>query len=485
MSNTKFRLSKSSSLGLALVLFFSCLLGTTLPAQQKSDRCYVIEIASEVDLGMVSYVERAVQKAEADHAVILLHLNTFGGRVDAATKIRDAILTAKVPLTLAFIDKRAISAGAFISLSAQKIVFSSGATMGAATPIYSSGEKASEKVVSYMRGEMRSTAERNHRDPRVAEAMVDESLGLDSASGLKVAPGKLLTLTTADARKVGYADTLAESIPEALAAVGYPGIKYETIQESFSDSLFRFLTNGFVSSLLIMIGLAGLFYSIKTGHFGGLTLIAVTALVLFFGAQYFFSAGSILAIVLFLIGCGLLLVEVSPIPSFGLAGVLGIAGLGLGLFLALAGDLDTLTPDRLRQTYVTLAIALIGFIILAILIIKYALKATWLRKFTNQATSGDTTLFMENRRLLLGKSGVAHTMLRPAGTAIIDGKKIDVVTNGEFIDPGTPLSVVDVAGNRIVVRAVKEAIVESAESKPAEVSEPFGGRLPNNLEPRV
>jgi membrane-bound serine protease (ClpP class) len=112
-------------------------------------RVLVIEIANEVDAGMASYVERSVAQAEKEHAVILLHVNTLGGALDAAIKIRDAILNAKVPLTIAFIDKRAISAGSLISLAAKKIVMSSGSTMGAATPIYATGEKASEKAARY------------------------------------------------------------------------------------------------------------------------------------------------------------------------------------------------------------------------------------------------------------------------------------------------------------------------------------------------
>jgi len=464
---------------LILVSFFT----TTLPAQQRGDRCYVIDLTSEIDLGTVSYVERAIQKAEADHAIVLLHLNTFGGRVDAATKIRDAVLNAKVPLTIAFIDKRAISAGAFISLAAKKIVFSSGSTMGAATPVYENGDRASEKVVSYMRGEMRSTAEKNNRNPQVAEAMVDESVTLDSTLGITLHSGKLLTLTTEDAKKVGYADTTAETITTALTAVGYPNVKIEKIEESFGDGLLRFLTNGFVSSLLIMLGLAGLFYSIKTGHFGGITIIGIVALLLFFGGQYMTSVAPIMAIVFFMVGIGLLLFEVT-IPGFGIAGVLGLLSLGLGLFLALAGDLRTLTPERLQQIYLTLAVALLGFMVLAALIIKFAPKTSWMKRLYNQETSGDTTSFMEQRRVLIGRSGLAQTMLRPAGTAIIDGAKVDVITNGEFVSPGTPVIVTGVEGTRIIVRTTSEqAHIEDESNK--EPNEPFGGRLPNNLEPRV
>jgi membrane-bound serine protease (ClpP class) len=441
----------------------------------------VIEIANEVDVGMASYVERAVAEAEKDHAVILLHVNTLGGALDAAIKIRDAILNAKVPLTIAFVDKRAISAGSLISLAAKKIVMSSGSTMGAATPIYATGEKASEKVNSYMRAEMKSTAETNHRDPRFAVAMVDETNGLDSSTGIILPPGKLLTLTTNDAIKIKYADTTAETIDAALASVGIQATDIINTEESFGDKLIRFLTSAIVSSLLIMIGMAGAFYTIKTGHFGAITMAAVTAFALFFGGQYITNIAPFIAIILFLVGITLLLIEVSPVPTFGLAGVLGIIGVVAGLFLALAGDLKTLTPDRETQTFVTLAIALSGVIILGYLIIKYGPKAEWLQKFRLLATTADTTFYATEQSLLIGKKGITQTMLRPAGIVLIEDRKIDAITNGEFISPGTTVSVIQMTGNRVVVQAINEEVVTQHDTLTSEHGDSFGGRLPKNL----
>lgn len=441
----------------------------------------VITVEDEVDLGMVSYIERAIEEAEAKQQAVLLHINTFGGRVDAATKIRDAVLNAKIPASVAFIDKRAISAGALIALSAQHIVMSSGATMGAATPVYGNGEKGSEKVVSYMRGEMRSTAERHGRNPLVAEAMVDESVGLDSISGLALEKGKLLTLTTEDAKKVGYLDFTAESLQEALTAVGLKNAKIEVAEENFGDKLVRFLTNGLISSILIMLGLGGIFYTVKTGHIGSITLVAVFALLLFFGGQYITEIAPTLAILVFLVGIGLLIAE-AFIPSFGILGVVGISATIFGLFLALAGDISELTPERLNETFVTLAISLVGVGVIVGLIIKYGPTAPWIRRLTNQVSSGDMTEQIEGTRPLLGKHGVALTQLRPAGIALIDEKKVDVVTAGEFLLKGAEITVVDVTGNRVVVRGSQQ----SAEKQAAQqLEDSFGGRLPHNLDPRV
>ena len=448
---------------------------TKTPTALLEEPVLVLEIASEVDLGMASYVEKAIQRAEHDHAAILLHINTFGGRIDAASRIRDAVLHAKVPMTIAFIDPKAISAGAFIALAAKKIVMADGATFGAATPVDGEGVKASEKVNSFMRAEMRATAEANHRDGRIAEAMVDETEGLDSVNGVALAHGKLLTLTSENAPKVGYCDGRASTIEEALTIAGITSKKIDTAEEGFGDKLVRFLTSGIVSSLLIMFGIGGLFYSLKTGHFGAITIVGIVCLFLFFGGQYITSVAPFIAIIVFLAGITMLLVEISPVPTFGMAGILGVIWIWVGLFLALAGPMKTLTPSRLNETLWTLASSLVGVIVIASLIIKYAPKSTWMRKFQNQSTSGDTSTFILDNNWMLGKLGIAHTMLRPAGTAMIDGKKFDVMTRGEFIQPGTEIIVASVANSKTIVKAAQGQ--EGEQPVLAGRGDTFGGKL--------
>jgi membrane-bound serine protease (ClpP class) len=435
-----------------LVLTLALLLICSVAVAQQP--VLVINITGEVDPAMSAYVDRAVTAAEESHSVILLHINTFGGRLDVATHIRDAVLNAKVPKTVAFIDKRAISAGALIALSAQTIIMSPGSTFGAATPIHETGEKASEKVVSYMRAEMRSTAELHHRNPDVAAAMVDEQLGLDSSSGIFLAKGSLLTLTNESAKKAKYIDNEATSIAQALeeAQISKPVVTESA--QTFSDEIIRLLTLPLVSSILIMIGLAGIFYTIKTGHFGWITTTGVVSLILFFAAQYVTQIAPMIALLLFLAGIFLFFIELTPVPSFGIAAILGVTGIFLGLFLALAGDLRALTPDRLTTTTETLAIALVGLIAAIFIIFKYAPGWPWMRKFVHNAVSSTSSAISETRKELLGKHGTAMTPLRPAGTALIENSRVDVVTSGEFILPGTAIEVIQIAASKIVVKPV-------------------------------
>ena len=177
-------------------LLAACLLQPAAAWPSQSVYHVNMRLEGMIDPGVAALVERAVEDAQsADAAAIVFEIDTFGGRVDAATVIRDAILDAK-PQTIAFINKRAISAGALIALACDQIVMTQAATMGATTPVDMSGEKASDKVTSYMRAEMRATAERSGRDVKVAEAMVDERIDVP---GLSAEAGRPATLTTEQA----------------------------------------------------------------------------------------------------------------------------------------------------------------------------------------------------------------------------------------------------------------------------------------------
>ena len=423
---------------------------------QAQTNVYVIEITGEVDLGLGPYVERVIADANSDpSAVVLLHVNTFGGRVDVATEIKDAVINSVAP-TVAFVDKRAISAGALITLSAENIAMAPGGSMGAATPIHQTGEKASEKIVSYMRGEMRATAEKNGRNPEIAEAMVDEEVMLSDTS-LKQA-GKLLTLTTEEAVEVGYCDTVVNSVEEALSAFGYQDVVIKKTSMSWAESLVRILTSPFLSSILIMLGMGGLFYAIKTGHFGTISIIGIGAITLFFGAQYLVDLANALEIIMFAAGVILILIELFVIPGFGVAGVSGIILMVCALFLALIGNFDAISMDSLSTPLYTLAGAFVGFGVIAWLMIKFLPNSSAFRRFAlfEEAVGGEALPEAALEETLRGATGSAVTTLRPAGVARLNGEQYEVISDGEFITAGEEIHVVHVEGRKIVVRRMVE-----------------------------
>src|SRR3989339_1941716 len=180
------------------IVFAFCLLFLALSPNNSAQKVFHAKIEGEIDLGLAPFVRRVISDAESQNAqAIVFEINTFGGRVDAATQIKDAILESKV-LTIAFIDKRAISAGALIALSCEKIVMVPGASIGASTVVDQEGKKQAEKYQSYMRSEMRATAEKNGRRTDIAQAMVDETVVVPD---LQDDSTKLVTLTTEEAVK--------------------------------------------------------------------------------------------------------------------------------------------------------------------------------------------------------------------------------------------------------------------------------------------
>ncbi|MEO5930206.1 MAG: NfeD family protein [Candidatus Kapaibacterium sp.] len=422
----------------------------------QSGGVYVLEISGDVDLGMAHYARRVFADAAEHHArAIVLHINTFGGRIDVATEIRDAALASSVPV-IAYVDRRAISAGAMIALSARKIVMAPGGSIGAATPVYSNGERASEKVVSYMRGEMRSTAERNGRNPQLAEAMVDENLSIDDSTLKK--SGELLTMTTDEAARVGYCDLVAPTLNEALAKLGYGSAPVIQTGSAWGETLVNVLTHPAINALLIMLGLGGIFFTIKTGHPSVISGIGLFAIALFFGAQYVADLATYVEVLIFVAGVLLLMLEIFVIPGFGVVGVLGILLIFGGLFLALVGGFNGISYQSLAVPLYTMIASLLGLFILIALMIKYLPASRTFSRFVlvSPATSSDAILAGVDYQRLVGHTGAALTTLRPSGVAQLDGDRFDVVSDGSFIQAGESVRVVKVTGRNIVVRRADE-----------------------------
>lgn len=420
--------------------------------QGQEKKVYVAEITGEVDLGMAPYVRRVLADAKENRAsAVLLHVNTFGGRVDVATEIRDALINSSVPVA-AFVDTRAISAGALITLAAGKIVMAPGGTIGAATPVDGSGVKASEKVVSYMRSEMRATAERNGRDPHIAEAMVDETIMIPDSSIKK--HGQLLSLTTEEAVRLGYCDAVASRMEDAITKLGYGGATVIRTEFSWGESLVRFLTTPVMSSILIMLGLGGIFYSVKTGHVGMMSGLGVISISLFFGAQYLADLATFVEVLMFVAGIALLVLEIFVIPGFGVAGISGAVLIVASLFLSLVSNLNILSSDSITAPLYTLAASFIGLTILVVLMFRYLPKSSAFNRFilTTAQTSTAGYVSAPDYAELLGFQGAALTTLRPAGVAQIGADRYDVITEGEYIPAGESVTVVHVEGRKIVVR---------------------------------
>ena len=237
---------------------------------------WVIPVEGTIEPGLSEFVLRALRDArQAGAALILLEINSFGGRVDAATEIRDAIFASPVP-TAAFVADRAISAGALIALATERIVMKPGATFGAAQP-----QPLDEKTLSYVRAEFEATAEGRGRDPLIAAAMVDASVVVEGLSG----PGQILTLTAASALARGYADFVASSRREALELLGYGAAPVVEAAPTWAEQVVRFLTDPLVAQILLIVGVLGLIAEVTSPGWGVGGTVGLIALALFSAAD--------------------------------------------------------------------------------------------------------------------------------------------------------------------------------------------------------
>lgn len=415
---------------------------------------YVAPIRGIIDLGLVPYVQRALDAAAAARAAaLILPIDTFGGRVDAAVQIRDSLLRSPLR-TVAFVDKRAISAGALISLAATTIAMADGATIGAATPVMAGApgappQPAAEKTVSYMRKEFRATAESRRRPPVIAEAMVDADVEIPDL----IAKGKLLTLTTEEALNHKVADLRAADLTALLAALDLAGAEVRRVTETWAESLVRFLTHPVVSSLLMTLGVLGILIEIRTPGFGVPGTVGIASLGLFFWGHYLVRLAGWEVLLLVGTGLALLGVELFVLPGFGVTGTLGIGAILAGLTWTLIGrgaTWEALTWAALRvlaSALVALAAGLVAFRFLPRLPLarRLVLETAMTAREGYASPPQDDTGWLEKR-------GVAATALRPAGIARIEGARVDVVTDGDYVEAGEAIRVTRVDGNRIIVR---------------------------------
>ena len=438
--------------GLGLVAM--CVLSVPLSTQPSRPVVYVVPIEGMIDLGLAPFVQRVLDEAtRANAAAVILEINTFGGRVDAAVVIRDALLQARVR-TVAFINKRAISAGALISLATETIAMAEGGTIGAATPVTmgqpgSPAQPVEEKTVSYMRKEFRSTAEARKRPPLLAEAMVDADVEIPGV----IDKGKLLTLTTEEALQQQVADVRANRLDAVLAFLELSEAEVRLASPTWAERLVRFLTHPVVSSLLLTIGMLGIIVELRIPGFGVPGVLGVTSLALFFWGHWLVQLAGWEELLLVGSGFVLLGLEVFITPGFGLLGALGLMALlgGLGLSLIGVGATWEVLVLATGRVVLSLLLALAASLALLRVLPRLPFGRRLVLETEMTAETGYASPPAGDRRWL-GQRGTAASPLRPAGLAHLAGERVDVVSDGEFIEAGAPLEVIRVDGNRIVVR---------------------------------
>ena len=371
-----------------------------IAAEESSKKIYVIPIQDVIDLGIPGLVNRGIDLAESNNAdLILFDIDTFGGRVDAATQIKDAIASTEIE-TIAFINRRAISAGSLISLSCDQIFMTEGATIGATSVVDMSGSKQSEKSQSYMREEMAATAEKSGKNPEIARGMVDEELSFEflivEGDTLTVTDiegrkeGKLITLTTELALKYGIADGKSESVEELLKSLNIEDYQIIVVDENWSENVVRILTNPTVSSLLTTFGTIGVISELYSAGWGIGGTIGIICLTLALGAGYLTQLASATDLLIVFFGLAMLFVEFVAIPGFGLFGITGIVVLFYGLYLLLIPDIPV-GPEVYSEAMDGFSWAIVVGIFGIIFLLRIIGKSAFFQKLIN-TDSNKTTL---------------------------------------------------------------------------------------------
>ena len=459
---------------LFLLLGLFILIQEQILAAGDSTLVYKLDIKQEIGPASWRHLQIGFEEAEKLKAdIILIHMNTYGGAVDAADSMRTRILNSKIPVWV-FIDNNAASAGALISIACDKIYMRPGGNIGAATVVNQSGEVVPDKYQSFMRSMMRSTAEshgkdtiitdtdtliRWHRDPAIAEAMVDPSIYIEGI----IDTGKVLTFTTQEAIRNGYCEGEAETIEQLMELARIEKYTIQQFTPGGTDKVIDFLINPFVSGILIMIIIGGIYFEMQTPGIGFPSFAAIIAAIMYFAPLYLEGLAANWEILIFVLGLLLILVEIFAIPGFGVIGFSGIALVIAGLTLSMvesfdfSSDAPILSPVVESLLLVMLSVFL--SIILSILLSKKLLTSRMspLKPFvlhadqqTNQGYISVDTSYSE----MVGKTGEAYTVLRPSGKVLINGMPYDAKSELGFIEKGMQIRVTRFEQGQLYVTSI-------------------------------
>lgn len=433
----------------ALLGFFIALLMNTSAMCQSS--VFVFEIKEEIGPEASRYVSLALEEAKkGNYPFLILELDTYGGALDAAEQIRTKIIDYPKPIYV-FINKNAASAGALISIACDSIYMSAGSNIGSATVVNENGQPLPDKYQSYMRALMRSTAQVNKRDEQKAERMVGVLMGKDSSTISNV-----LAYSTKEAIANQFCEAQINSIEELLLRNGLSNAKVVKFELSATEKIIRFFLSPYLRGILILIMIAGIYYEMSAPGIGFALVASILAALLYFVPSYLNGLAENWEIIMFLIGLILIVLEIFVIPGFGVVGVAGMALVISALVLVMINN-HALDFTYVNKTSLTTAIAIALFSSLVagvgILFFGERLFSRLALKQSIDSSDGYTANFLKSD--MLGKKGIAHTVMRPSGKVKIDGEIYDAYSTGEFIEAGVEVIVLDHLATQLKVKRIE------------------------------
>ena len=423
-------------------------------AENEEKKILLGKIDDNIDPRTNRYTKLLLEEAsKSEYDIVVIEMDTYGGAVNDADDIRTRILDFNKPIYV-WINKDAASAGALISIACDSIYMSSGASIGAATVVTGDGAQAPDKYQSYMRSIMRSTAEAKGRDPKIAEAMVDEDISVDSVS----MEGKVITFSTKEAIKYGFCDAELNSVDEILVRQGIENYDITEFELGSAEGIISFFLNPIVSSILILLILGGLYFELQTPGIGFPIMASVTALILYLVPYYLNGVAENWEIVLFFVGIVLIAIEVFIIPGFGFFGVFGLfTSIGSLILIMLNNDFFDFTfvlSKDLVSSSLSVLISVLSFLLLVLFGGVKITDTKAFKKIALEETQESSKGFISKKYSdeLIGVKGKSFSVLRPSGKVIINEKIYDAFTNGEFIEKNKNVEVISNEGSSLKVK---------------------------------
>ncbi|MEW8972668.1 MAG: NfeD family protein [Tissierellaceae bacterium] len=422
---------------ITLILLVLFILFSGFAYGESSGNIYVIPIEGEINRATRNFVVGAIDELNKKNVeAIILEINTYGGLIDEAIRIKDAILATNIP-TISFVNNKAESAGVLISISGEKVVMAPNATIGSAETIPNT-----EKVLSMWRAILRDTAQYRNRDENIVEAMADRDMEIDGIT----TRGKLVNLTSQEALNLGIADYISNDYDDILNNFGFDNANIIHRQEGFQMKLSKYISSPYVSSMLLTIAFVGLIVEIMTPGFGIGGTISIIGFGLYFGGNILAGHSHWTSLALFVTGLILLVIE-GIVPGFGLPGISGIIFVLVGIILAM---------NSFGVALLSMSIAIIITTIVTMILFKLGFRSNILNSIilTTKHEEQKGYVSTDNKREYLNKEGKTVSGLRPSGFMDIDGERIDVLSDEGYIPVDTLVQVVRVEGSKIFVRRV-------------------------------
>ena len=439
------------------LLYFALLISGGLYGQEQI-KVMVMEIKSTIDPRTTRYVNLALEHADKINAeLIILEMDTYGGTVNDAKDIVEFLLDLEIPVYV-FIDKDAASAGALISIACDSIYMSPGSSIGAATVVVPDGTAAPDKYQSYMKSTMRSTAEVTGRDPEIAEAMVDEDIEIE---GITKA-GNVLTFTVSEAIKHGFCEAQVKTIEEILKRSGIESYEIYRFTLDATEKIIAVFLNPFISGLLIMIIIGGIYFELQTPGVGFPILASLVAVIFYFVPYYLNGLAENWEIIAFMVGVVLLALEIFVIPGFGIFGISGlILTVGSMILVMVNNDIFDFSFVADKDLFLAITTTLTGIVGGIMLLFVGGVRLTQTKFFKKIALEsvmdskeGYTSSFI--KKDLIGKTGTTYTVLRPSGKIMIEGEFYDAYTRGNYIKKDEKIIVIADEGTTLKVHLYTE-----------------------------